>query len=253
MKVNEAKKKCFLPSLRPHGSQNSRKFAEFADPIRPRAIFRRARARAGAYVKRMNFVPPELDRILRQTPELQHAWLVGGCVRDALLGSPGKDFDVEVFGIGYEKLAQALSRWGKVDLVGQSFGVAKLTTGGEHSYDFTIPRKDSKMDPRPQGLRGGTGPGPDSRGGGGAARFHHQFPHVRSAHRGDAGFFWRRGGFGGANPAPHQPGFCGGPAARAARNAVGRAFQPATGRRNGPTVPPDSRRLHRAGRPARAR
>jgi tRNA nucleotidyltransferase (CCA-adding enzyme) len=100
----------------------------------------------------MNFVPPELDRILRQTPELQQAWLVGGCVRDALLGCPGKDFDVEVFGIGYEKLAQALSRWGKVDLVGQSFGVAKLTTGGEHSYDFTIPRKDSKRSPGHKGF-----------------------------------------------------------------------------------------------------
>jgi len=44
----------------------------------------------------MNFVPPELDRILRQTPELRNAFLVGGCVRDALLDCPGKDFDVEV-------------------------------------------------------------------------------------------------------------------------------------------------------------
>ena len=93
----------------------------------------------------MIFVPPELDRILRQTPELQKAWLVGGCVRDALLGCPGKDFDVEVFGLGCERLAQALSRWGKVDLVGQSFGVVKLTTGGGQSYDFTVPRRDSKI------------------------------------------------------------------------------------------------------------
>src|ERR1017187_4642055 len=93
----------------------------------------------------MNFVPPELERILRQTPKLRQAWLVGGCVRDGLLGCPGKDFDVEVFGIGYETLAQALARWGKVDLVGQSFGVVKLTTGGGHHYDFTIPRRDSKV------------------------------------------------------------------------------------------------------------
>ncbi len=92
----------------------------------------------------MNFVPPELDRILRQTPELGQAWLVGGCVRDGLLGCPGMDFDVEVFGIGCETLARALARWGKVDLVGQSFGVVKLTTDGEHRYDFTVPRRDSK-------------------------------------------------------------------------------------------------------------
>jgi tRNA nucleotidyltransferase (CCA-adding enzyme) len=93
----------------------------------------------------MILVPPELARILRQTPELRTAFLVGGCVRDALLGHPGKDYDVEVFGVGYEELAQALSRWGRVDLVGQSFGVVKLTTGGEHSFDFTIPRRDSKI------------------------------------------------------------------------------------------------------------
>jgi tRNA nucleotidyltransferase (CCA-adding enzyme) len=100
----------------------------------------------------VNFVPPELERILRQTPELQQAWLVGGCVRDALLGCPGKDFDVEVFGIGFDRLAHALARWGKVDLVGQSFGVVKVTTGGGHSFDFTIPRRDSKTAPGHKGF-----------------------------------------------------------------------------------------------------
>src|SRR5208283_4025026 len=100
----------------------------------------------------MNFVPPELDRILRQTPELQQAWLVGGCVRDALLDCPGKDFDVEVFGTGFDRLVQALARWGKVDLVGQSFGVVKLTTGGGQAYDFTIPRRDSKISPGHKGF-----------------------------------------------------------------------------------------------------
>jgi len=49
----------------------------------------------------VNFVPPELETILRQTSELQRAYLVGGCARDALAGLPhGKDFDVEVFGLG---------------------------------------------------------------------------------------------------------------------------------------------------------
>jgi tRNA nucleotidyltransferase (CCA-adding enzyme) len=86
-----------------------------------------------------------LERILRETRELEKAYLVGGCVRDALLGCPGKDFDVEVFGASYEGLAAALARWGKVDLVGCSFGVAKLSTGDGYSYDFTIPRRDSKV------------------------------------------------------------------------------------------------------------
>jgi len=78
-------------------------------------------------------------------PELSRAFLVGGCVRDALLGLAVKDFDVEVFGVSYERLAHALKRWGRVDFVGQSFGVAKLTTGSGLAYDFAIPRRDRKV------------------------------------------------------------------------------------------------------------
>jgi tRNA nucleotidyltransferase (CCA-adding enzyme) len=94
----------------------------------------------------MNFVPPELEEILRQTPELQKAFLVGGCVRNALAGlPPEKDFDIEVFGLDYEQLLAALSRWGRTDLVGRSFGVVKLSTRSGRDYDFTLPRKDSKV------------------------------------------------------------------------------------------------------------
>jgi tRNA nucleotidyltransferase (CCA-adding enzyme) len=101
----------------------------------------------------MDLMPPELERILRETPELNRAFLVGGCVRDALLGIPhGKDFDVEVFGADYETLLKALSRWGRTDLVGRSFGVVKLTTGSGHNYDFSVPRKDSKVAPGHKGF-----------------------------------------------------------------------------------------------------
>ncbi|MCI0748335.1 MAG: hypothetical protein L0Y58_23260, partial [Verrucomicrobia subdivision 3 bacterium] len=97
-------------------------------------------------------VPEELARVLRETPELRRAYLVGGCVRDALLGLPQQDFDVEVFGISYEQLASALSRWGKTDLVGRSFGVVKLTVASGPIYDFTVPRRDSKIAPGHKGF-----------------------------------------------------------------------------------------------------
>jgi len=89
-------------------------------------------------------IPEELARILEQTPELSRACLVGGCVRDACLGLPVKDYDVECHGVSYEALSRALSRWGRTDLVGRSFGVIKLTTGSGLDYDFSIPRRDSK-------------------------------------------------------------------------------------------------------------
>ena len=96
-------------------------------------------------------IPPELIRILNETPELGRSFLVGGCVRDALLGIPHKDFDIEVFGVSYEQLAQALTRWGKTDLVGRSFGVVKLRLG-QFVFDFTIPRRDSKVAPGHKGF-----------------------------------------------------------------------------------------------------
>jgi tRNA nucleotidyltransferase (CCA-adding enzyme) len=85
--------------------------------------------------------------MLTRTPALRRAYLVGGCVRDALLGQPTEDFDVEVFGVDYETLAKALQRWGRADRVGRSFGVIKLTTADGATYDFSIPRRDSKVGP----------------------------------------------------------------------------------------------------------
>ena len=98
-------------------------------------------------------LPPVLDQILSDTAELKRAYLVGGCVRDALLGNPGVDFDVEVFGLSYEQLVNALSPWGRTDLVGRSFGVVKLNVGGEFTFDFTIPRRDSKIAPGHKGFQ----------------------------------------------------------------------------------------------------
>jgi tRNA nucleotidyltransferase (CCA-adding enzyme) len=97
-------------------------------------------------------VPQDLARILEGTPGLEQAYLVGGCVRDWLLGCAIKDCDIEVFGIDYHRLSTALSRWGKTDLVGRSFGVVKLTLPNGPTFDFTIPRRDSKVSPGHKGF-----------------------------------------------------------------------------------------------------
>lgn len=89
-------------------------------------------------------LPHALADVLDGTPELASARLVGGCVRDAVLRETPKDFDVEVYGIGYEALAGALARRGRVDLVGRSFGVVKLTLADGAVVDFSVPRRDSK-------------------------------------------------------------------------------------------------------------
>jgi tRNA nucleotidyltransferase (CCA-adding enzyme) len=69
--------------------------------------------------------------------------LVGGSVRDWLLGLEPKDFDVEVYGLDYEAMGRALAAFGPTDLVGRSFGVLKVRIEG-CGYDFSLPRRESK-------------------------------------------------------------------------------------------------------------
>lgn len=69
--------------------------------------------------------------------------LVGGCVRDWLLGLDPKDYDIEVGGLDFEMLHHALRPFGPTDIVGRSFGVIKVRLeSGE--YDFSLPRRESK-------------------------------------------------------------------------------------------------------------
>jgi tRNA nucleotidyltransferase (CCA-adding enzyme) len=69
--------------------------------------------------------------------------LVGGCVRDTLLGLPAKDFDVEVYAMAPERLEAVLASFGATDSVGRSFGVIKLRVGGAE-FDFSLPRRETK-------------------------------------------------------------------------------------------------------------
>lgn len=68
--------------------------------------------------------------------------IMGGAVRDFLMGATPKDEDVEVYGLTVEGLERALSSF-KVDAVGRSFGVLKVTVDGE-TFDVSLPRRESK-------------------------------------------------------------------------------------------------------------
>ncbi len=69
------------------------------------------------------------------------ALLVGGCVRDALLGERPKDVDIEVYGLPAAILKKTLSGKFSVIEVGQAFGVFKLRG---HAIDVSLPRRESK-------------------------------------------------------------------------------------------------------------
>ena len=71
--------------------------------------------------------------------------LVGGIVRDAILGLEAKDFDVEVFGLDKSQVEEALQHVGTLNLVGKSFGVIKVSPfAGDTEVDVSLPRLDNK-------------------------------------------------------------------------------------------------------------
>ena len=68
------------------------------------------------------------------------ALVVGGWVRDRLLGHPSKDVDVEVYGVEAARLRQLLAAIGPVNTVGESFTVYKVA-----DVDVALPRRESKV------------------------------------------------------------------------------------------------------------
>ncbi|HYV83135.1 MAG TPA: HD domain-containing protein [Pyrinomonadaceae bacterium] len=68
------------------------------------------------------------------------ALLVGGCVRDELMGAEPKDWDLEVYNLDAPRVRAVLDQFGPVDVVGEAFTVYKL---GNH-LDVSIPRRERK-------------------------------------------------------------------------------------------------------------
>jgi tRNA nucleotidyltransferase (CCA-adding enzyme) len=89
-------------------------------------------------------LPDDLKAMLAAVRLVGRPRLVGGGVRDWLLGLPSKDFDIEVAGIDFEGLRRALSPFGATDVVGRSFGVIKVRSADGSAYDFSLPRRESK-------------------------------------------------------------------------------------------------------------
>jgi tRNA nucleotidyltransferase (CCA-adding enzyme) len=68
------------------------------------------------------------------------ALLVGGCVRDTLMGAQPKDWDLEVYNLDAARLREILDQFGPVNVVGEAFTVYKLG----HHLDVSIPRRERK-------------------------------------------------------------------------------------------------------------
>ena len=87
-------------------------------------------------------LPPE--KVLRLARAVRaeggRALLVGGCVRDSLMGGRPKDWDVEVYAVEPARLRSLLEGLGRVDVVGEAFTVYKVGP----DLDVSLPRRERK-------------------------------------------------------------------------------------------------------------
>lgn len=83
-----------------------------------------------------------LHDVLAAFPEAEW-FVVGGAVRDHLLGREGRrDFDLVVRGMPLDELLAFLEPRGSVDVVGKHFGVLKFTPPGGETVDIAWPRTE---------------------------------------------------------------------------------------------------------------
>ena len=101
-------------------------------------------------------LPSRLLEVAQRVDEAGgRALLVGGWVRDSLLGLPGKDLDVEVRGLELETLAELLRAFGEIKEIGRSFGVLRVRG---IDADFALPRRDSRIGPGHRGIQADVDP-----------------------------------------------------------------------------------------------
>jgi len=89
-------------------------------------------------------LPPVPDKVIDLAKAVRaaggRALLVGGCVRDPLMGIQPKDWDLEVYGLEPATLRALLDRFGSVNVVGEAFTVYKIGS----DLDVSLPRRERK-------------------------------------------------------------------------------------------------------------
>jgi len=104
----------------------------------------------------LRFSEPALEQLVHALAQSiadagGRAFVVGGSVRDALLGSEAGDADLEVYGLASERLEQLAKRFGEVHLVGKQFAVLHLATKAG-TIELALPRLESKTGPGHRGF-----------------------------------------------------------------------------------------------------
>lgn len=84
---------------------------------------------------------------VKETSEHYNVYLVGGMVRDMILGKQSKDIDLLIDASSLDSVREILEKHGSINVVGKSFSVLKFKPYGwnDEYIDIAVPRKDVKI------------------------------------------------------------------------------------------------------------
>jgi len=104
-------------------------------------MFLRLQANYITIVDEMTLLPDKVMRFATSVREAGgRALLVGGCVRDELMGRESTEWDLEVYRVQPETLRQLIGSFGEVNAVGEAFTVYKIGS----DLDVSMPRRERK-------------------------------------------------------------------------------------------------------------
>ena len=116
---------------------------QYQDPMGQIQKLTKTAQNVGAYVKQLAATDPAVWGAYKALEDAGgEVYVVGGAVRDPLMGIEPNDIDLMVTGLPSEKVDHILRKLpGKVDLTGKSFGVYRYNTKG-HEVEIALPRTE---------------------------------------------------------------------------------------------------------------
>lgn len=108
--------------------------------------YKLASANIGHKVRNLAAADPAAWAVFKALEPMGNVYVVGGAVRDVVLGKTPKDIDLMVQGVDENDIREALNQLpGRVDFTGKDFGVYRYRDPGGNEVEVALPRTERSI------------------------------------------------------------------------------------------------------------